>query len=126
MVFIEEQNQNKKVTQKEVCNSLNIDKASLVRILDYLSDKGLIIKQINPSDRREHLLSLTEKGQELVPAIKDAIYETNNEALRGFSDEEVEHFYKNLFAICENLSAIPSHIVEIELKKIEKDPNLNE
>lgn len=71
---------------------LGVTKQSLNRVLRTLIDDGLVQSEIGPDDRRERLLSLTEKGQaleqELATAqqarVRDAFREAGPEAVQGF------------------------------------------
>src|SRR4051812_2912249 len=51
-------------SQQFLCDSLHMDKASMVKRIDILAEKGLIERCENPKDRREHKLVLTRKAQE--------------------------------------------------------------
>jgi DNA-binding MarR family transcriptional regulator len=50
------------ITQQCLANCLKVDKAGIVRMIDYLSDKGLVIREVNPNDRREHRIRASKKG----------------------------------------------------------------
>src|ERR1700735_4350077 len=50
--------------QKFIADTLHIDKAMMVGVLDDLSKKGFIKRIQNPSDRREYFIQLTDKGKE--------------------------------------------------------------
>ena len=62
-----------KCTQQYLCDLLKIDKVGMVRLLDYLVEKGMITRAVNPSDRREHIIQHTEKGKSVMPAIHSGI-----------------------------------------------------
>ena len=73
------------VKQQYLVYNLGIDKASMVRMLDYLHEKKLLIRTVNPANRREYLLSLSTKGKRSIPIIKDAIKQTEDMLLEGLS-----------------------------------------
>ncbi|WP_019768571.1 MarR family winged helix-turn-helix transcriptional regulator [Streptococcus sobrinus] len=54
---------------KDLGNLLICEKKSPSRLVSSLIKKGLVIKEISAEDRRFSLLSLTPKGQDLVPKI---------------------------------------------------------
>ena len=56
---------NDMVLPSEVSNKMNISSARVTVILNSLENKGLITRQIDKSDRRQILISLTQKGAEL-------------------------------------------------------------
>ncbi|MBC6995206.1 MarR family transcriptional regulator [Neolewinella lacunae] len=80
------------LNQTELADEIYTDKATVVRMLDYLETEGCIIRQPNPADRRAHRLELTPKALAMIPSIKEALQETNAECLavaRQFGIEEL-------------------------------------
>jgi DNA-binding MarR family transcriptional regulator len=59
MILIE--NAGGKLNQQNLADEMRIDKASVVRMVDYLVDKGFVVRQQNPTDRREYFLVLTRR-----------------------------------------------------------------
>lgn len=104
--------------QKCLTEILKIDKASLVRVIDYLSKKGYVKRTVNPSDRREHFIRLTAKAQRDIPVITKAVQDLNNILLKGFSRENVELFYNMLRDAQENLNKEPVNKVVIHYKRM--------
>ncbi len=106
------------LTQKALAELLQIDKSYMVIILDYLTAKGYVTREKNPSDRREQLIRLTEKAIQDVPAIKKAISQLNNKSLQNLSKEQITVFNEVLHAMNSNLSdSIPTGI-RFDFKKI--------
>lgn len=91
------------LTQQELAEGLVSDKVMVVRIIDYLSENGYVKRQRDKSDKRKYRLILTPKAEEALPKIKNAIAEVTQLALKGFSREKVDEFYKLLLAIESNL-----------------------
>ena len=104
-------------TQQYISDYLKIDKASLVKRLDYLCKKGLITRKVNPKDRREHNIILTEKGRKLLPEVHKAVSEINAAALHGLKPEQADIFYQALETIYENVKELPSYKVVVNFKK---------
>jgi DNA-binding MarR family transcriptional regulator len=65
------------INQTILGEELYLDKASVVRMLDYLETEGCIRRIQNPQDRRAHLLELSPRALALLPKIKKALHETN-------------------------------------------------
>lgn len=104
--------------QKCLTEILKIDKASLVRVIDYLSRKGYVKRAVNPSDRREHFIRLTSKAEKAIPAITKAVHDINNIVVKGFSRSQTELFYDVLRNAQDNLSKEPVNKVVIHYKKM--------
>ncbi|MGW4243951.1 MarR family winged helix-turn-helix transcriptional regulator [Nocardia sp. NPDC004722] len=49
-------------TQRELGAALGIDKSTLVRIVDDLEHRGLVVRRRNPHDRRAYEIVITETG----------------------------------------------------------------
>lgn len=111
---------NGKITQKELAEKTRTDKVFVVKILDYLSDKGMIKRTTNEKDRREHFISLTPKGEKQIPMIEQAFREATEEAFRGLSSEEQDLYVKITGRIKTNLESLPADEVKVNFKKIKK------
>lgn len=102
-----------KISQQELANQLLMDKVSLVRILDVLMNDGWIIRQVNPKDRRQHLLSITEKAEPWIEKIEENLQRTNDYFLSFLSEEQRPLFVNMLQHLMSSTKELP--IEEIEL-----------
>ncbi len=93
-----------KLTQKALAEILGKDKSSMVLIIDTLSEKGFVYREINPADRREHLLRATEKAKEAVPEILHAFENMNNHITEDIAEADLLIFYEVLFKMQQNLA----------------------
>ena len=66
-----------KICQQQLADQLLMDKVSIVRILNALTEDGYIERKVNPEDRREHLLHITKKGKPWVKSIENSLKETD-------------------------------------------------
>jgi MarR family transcriptional regulator for hemolysin len=78
------------VRQKELAASIGIEGPSLVRLLDTLVAKGLIVRSEDASDRRAKLLCLTDGGRRAVASIKETMASLEGRLLAPFSDRELD------------------------------------
>lgn len=62
-------------TAKTLVELLGISKQAVSQMLDYLEERGYVIRKPHPSDGRGKLVVLTERGQALMKA-KESIYST--------------------------------------------------
>jgi MarR family transcriptional regulator for hemolysin len=106
-----------KCTQQYLSDLLNIDKVAMVRILDYLVDKGMITRVVNPNDRREHIVQLTAKAKKVMLGIHKGIIDMNKTALKGLNKGEQEQLHKYMSTIIGNIENLPVNKVDIKLKK---------
>lgn len=107
-------------TQQFICDQLKIDKVSMVRILDYLMKKHFIRKIVNPSDRREYLIELTEKAIGVLPEIHACIEAVNTAAMKGIPKLHQKELTQWIFKIQENLEELPAQKIYINYKKAGK------
>ncbi len=96
-----------KITQQCLVKSLEIDKAMVVRVIDFLSENKLVSRSVNPEDRREHLIIPTAKALKMLPKIEQAFAATDALALRGFSPSEIKKFKAMLRRVHLNLVDVP-------------------
>ena len=120
ILFTIESYTGKHCSQQTLCDHLQFDKASMVKRIDYLVKHGFVKRTENQDDRREHLISLTDKAICILPDIHKGVNELNAEATKGMTSLQKEQFYKGLWLVYDNLSKQPAHKVAYNIKKINK------
>src|ERR1043165_1641035 len=75
-------------TQQYLSDRLDLDKVSMVRMLDYLVSRKMITRSVNPADRREHIIELTPKAKKIMPLISGGIAEMNEMAFKGVNKHD--------------------------------------
>lgn len=68
MLFIRRLGQG--VRQVELAEYVGLEGASLVRLLDQLCAAGLVVREVDASDRRANALRLTEAGETLAEKLE--------------------------------------------------------
>lgn len=106
---------NGKLTQKALGEKLGKDKSAMVSIIDFLTDRGYVYREINPNDRREHFLKVTAKAETAVPEIVEAFNAINDTVTEKVSDSEMETFFKVLFKMEESLKPFANQELNIKL-----------
>jgi DNA-binding MarR family transcriptional regulator len=101
LVLVE--NNDGSITQQELAVLLDTDKVSIVRVIDYLSEKGYIQRIPNTEDRRKHSLVLTKKAKLALPEIKQSFTETNEIALKGLNNSQVSELEQTIKKIKSNI-----------------------
>jgi DNA-binding MarR family transcriptional regulator len=61
---------NPGLSQADLADTLGIERARLVRLLDGLEKRGLMRREASPVDRRSHALFLTDAGQKALEPVK--------------------------------------------------------
>lgn len=70
------------------------NKSVVMRMIDSLEEKGLAKRTVNPEDRRENLLSITDKGAEVVTQYQVIEKRLSNDLLEGIPADEVATFFR--------------------------------
>ena len=105
---------NGQLTQKALGQMLDKDKSSLVSIIDMLTSKGYVYREINPADRREQLLKTTPKAEQEVPEIIKAFDEVNKATTGNISETDMQIFNHVLATMEANLK--PQKRAELNLE----------
>ena len=91
---------NKLVTQADLGEALNIKRPNMVSLIERLEKRGLIARKVHEHDRRNHILTLTEKGEALLVDIEGPVQEMDQWVTRCWSAKEraqvmalLERFY---------------------------------
>jgi DNA-binding MarR family transcriptional regulator len=95
---------NDGITQSELADILQVEKATLGRLLDRLEAKGWVRRENHADDRRAKRVFLTEEVEPGLKAMRWAAAELRRDALAGLSAEDQTRFVDALLAIKANLS----------------------
>ena len=90
------------ITQDGLAKMFHIDKGTIARAIRKLEEKGMINKVQDPVNRRRYLLSITEKGENLIPVILQAEKRWEDIIFKGFSNEERSFMFKGMRRLAEN------------------------
>ena len=105
------------LTQKRIAEISGKDKSTMVSIIDTLADKGYVYREINPTDRREQLIRITDKAKAELPGIRESYRVLNQVAASHISDEKLAIFNEVLQQMAENLKPLATADVIFRLKK---------
>ncbi|MCZ4278990.1 MarR family winged helix-turn-helix transcriptional regulator [Rhodococcoides yunnanense] len=78
--------------QRQLSDALGCSAQQVAAVLDVLSDKGLISRQPDPTDRRAFLVSLSQQGDALARDIESYRATAAEWLLKDISDEQLEAF----------------------------------
>ncbi|MFE8702282.1 MarR family winged helix-turn-helix transcriptional regulator [Cytobacillus sp. FJAT-54145] len=86
-----------------IAGRLDMDKPTISGVVKRLLEKGFIQKLPHPTDKRAHILQLTEQTKEILPTLEKKSEETISVALQGFSEKEISELTSYLVRINMNL-----------------------
>ena len=89
--------------QTELADMLDLQPITLTRLLDRLSDNGLIERRADPTDRRANRLYLKPAAKPLLERLADLGDDMMETVLDGVSTTSVERMLKELGAVKDNL-----------------------
>ena len=76
------------LTQTRLTDVTGIEKSSLVIFLDALQKEGWIERQRHPTDRRAHIVHLTDEGGKRFETVGQMLYARQQESLAVLAPEE--------------------------------------
>ena len=82
------------------------NKSVVMRMIDSLEEKGLAKRTVNPEDRRENLLSITDKGSEVVSQYQEIEKRLSNELLKDIPAEKVRIFFEVIEEISQKANSV--------------------
>lgn len=87
----------------EIGSRTSLAKTSLTTMLDRMEERGYIQRNNAPNDRRQILITLTDKAKSLNSKYNEVTDHMNQIFYEGFSDEAIKAFDDNLQHVLENL-----------------------
>ena len=92
------------MSQEQLADELDIGKAAISRAIDSLEEKGFVMRKTHPSDRRAHIVGLTEKAKAIGPTIEGIYNHVFDIVRRGIPHEEYDRMVRLMAHIAGNLS----------------------
>ncbi|MEV5718217.1 MarR family winged helix-turn-helix transcriptional regulator [Amycolatopsis mediterranei] len=79
--------------QQDLAKILEMDSTNVVSLLNELETENLIERRRSPTDRRRHLVELTDVGAKLLARAEFALTAVEDEVFSGLSGEQRETLY---------------------------------
>ena len=98
--------QKKSLTEKELCDICDEDKANVSRSIEYLEDSGFVMCESSVHKRYRSHFRLTEKGEEIGFGLYSRIKSILIKAGEGLTEEKRQIMYECLKRINDNLENI--------------------
>lgn len=92
-------------SQTELANMLEISAATVAVSLKKLEKSSYIRKTVKEDDSRANFVQLTEKGKNIVESSRETFDKMDRQAVKGFSQEELNALREYLWRMYDNLSA---------------------
>lgn len=104
----------KRIRPSDIATALQLNPSSITRRMQSLLQEGLVSAEIDPSDQRSSLITLTLNGKEALERYFVRSVDANDRLLESWSDEEVKAFAAMLSRYSEalkgwRLSQHPEH-----------------
>ncbi len=74
--------------QQQLCEALWLDPNNCVLLLNELEDMGYVERRRDPSDRRRHVVAITDDGRTALERAERAQEEIGDELLSALNDDE--------------------------------------
>jgi MarR family transcriptional regulator, transcriptional regulator for hemolysin len=91
------------LTQKEIAERLGLDGATLIPIIDKMEKDSLVVRKVDPSDRRNNRIYRTEMPDLKWHKMMECALNITEISLKGISNENVKIMKNVLENICQNL-----------------------
>lgn len=87
---------NPSVRQRQIADRLGQTEASISRQIKLLKEEGMLITQLNPKNRREHLTIVTAKGQRLTDKATEILNRYHAPMFAKLSDKQQDQLLETL------------------------------
>jgi DNA-binding MarR family transcriptional regulator len=88
-----------RATQATIADALGLDPSRLVALLDSLEERGMVVRQRDPQDRRRHVVSITDTGSIELARVRAIIRELEDEFFAPLDAESREALHEMLVAL---------------------------
>lgn len=93
------------INQDNIAKNFITDKGTVAKAIKKLEEKGFIIRKENPSNKRENIITLSTKGQDIICYMNKLLIEWQEIVFKDFSEEEIDQMKKLAGKILKNIAS---------------------
>ena len=93
-----------RANQRQISTSVGISEATLTHHLNSMERDGLITRRRDDTNRRVHVVELTDGGEALFSRLRSAALEFDRRLRKGISDKDAQHLRELLSRLAANVS----------------------
>lgn len=94
--------------QRDLAKLAKVEQPPMAQMLDRMEREGLIVRSPDPQDGRSRQISVTDEALSRLPDVIETVLQGNNQALSGFSKDEVDLLINFLLRLNANLERMTS------------------
>lgn len=94
----------KDIKQTEIASKTSKDTASVTRIIEILNSKGWVARQIDPENRRKHILRVSNAGEREYHRATEIIIKYSKAVVEGIKEKRIRKLKKIFKTISKNCS----------------------
>ena len=80
---------DKQTTMGKLSQAVEVDNAAASRLVDKLEQQNFVERYINPGDRRQVIIAITEEGLNKAEIVKNIAKAANAKIKEGFTEKEI-------------------------------------
>lgn len=96
-------NEQENLTQQDIAVMLNKDKSGILRHIDNLEKRKLVVRVADETDRRKKILIITKKGYETITEFAKIKEKMNDTLFKGISQEQLNSLHETINIMQNNL-----------------------
>jgi MarR family transcriptional regulator, transcriptional regulator for hemolysin len=93
------------LSQREIADRLEVEGPTLIPIIDKMESKGLLTRKVDPEDRRNNRIFLTQITDSKWDSLVNCSMHVRKTSVKGIPDDQVKAMGKVLETISKNLVA---------------------
>lgn len=80
------------MTSAELARNSFVRAQTMAQMTTFLESRGLVRKEADPGSKRQHLIFLSDEGQNVIDCLRAAVAEVEQAMLADFGEQEVGQF----------------------------------